>query len=59
MTGIIVCYARCWACMMGEHYDPPREHGWADDEDIDHARETGQDPPTGSCACECAKPVKS
>jgi hypothetical protein len=43
--------------MMGEHYDPPQEHGWAGSEDIDHARETGQEPPTGRCACECANPV--
>ncbi len=45
---VIVCYAKCWPCNMGEHYDPPQAHGWADAEDIEHAANTGQKPPPPS-----------
>jgi hypothetical protein len=53
--GVIVCYARCWACMFDQHHDPPQPHPWAGDEDIEHARATGQPEPTGNCACPCAR----
>lgn len=50
----IVCYARCQPCMFGQCYDPPQHHGWADDDDREHARNTGQPEPTGRCGCPCA-----
>lgn len=50
----IVCYAKCEPCQYGSHYDPPKVHGWAGTEDIDHARATGQPEPTGRCGCRCA-----
>lgn len=50
----IVCYAKCWPCTANGHYDPPQHHVWADDEDIEHARKTGQPEPTGRCGCWCA-----
>lgn len=56
--GVIICYARCDACSYGAGeccYDPPKWHTWAEREDIDHARETGQaDPSTSRCGCPCA-----
>lgn len=55
--GVIVCYARCWACQFDQHYAPPQPHPWADDEDREHAAATGQPEPTGNCACPCAKPA--
>lgn len=47
---VIVCYARCWGCMFGEHFAPPEWHTWAGFEDIEH------DPTVAKqrCACECA-----
>ena len=54
---MITCYARCWACTFGDCYDPPQAHPWADDEDREHAQETGQPEPTGNCACRCAHPA--
>lgn len=53
--GAIVCYTKCWACQFGDHFDPPKPHPWADIDDIEHARNTGQAEPTGVCACSCAK----
>lgn len=55
-TPAIVCWSRCWTCMFDQHYDPPTPHSWADDEDIAHAKATGQPEPTGNCACRCAQP---
>lgn len=53
---VIVCYAKCVACQFGSHFDPPKWHTWADDEDIEHAKNTGQeDPSTSRCGCPCAK----
>lgn len=52
---VIVCYAKCYACMYGHCFDPPQAHIWADSEDIEHARATGQEEPTGLCACPCAQ----
>jgi hypothetical protein len=51
----IVCYAKCGPCMYGCHYDEPTPHPWAGDEDIEHARATGQPEPTGICGCSCAR----
>jgi hypothetical protein len=51
----IVCYSRCWSCQFDQHYDPPKPHPWADDEDREHAAATGQPEPTGNCACTCAR----
>ena len=50
-----VCYSRCWSCQFDQHYDPPQLHPWWDDEDVEHARATGQPEPTGNCACRCAQ----
>lgn len=53
--GYVICYATCWACKFDQCYDPPTWHTWADDEDIEHARKTGQpDPSDTRCACRCA-----
>lgn len=58
-----VHYAKCWSCQMGadsQHFDPPRWHSWADEDDVDHARETGQpDPRDKRCACWCAEAGKA
>ena len=49
-----VHYARCWSCMLGQHYPTPTWHTWADSDDVEHARATGQpDPSTGRCGCPC------
>lgn len=51
----VVCYANCYSCMFDCHFDPPQWHTWADSEDIEHARNTGQpDPSTSRCGCSCA-----
>lgn len=52
---VIICYSRCWACMAGQCYDPPKAHPWWDQEDAEHAKATGQAAPEGDCACPCAK----
>jgi hypothetical protein len=53
--GVIICYTRCWSCQYGEHYAPPQWHTWADQEDVDHAKATGQsDPSESRCGCPCA-----
>ena len=55
-SGVIVCYAKCWPCSFGSHYDPPQWHTWADDEDIENAANTGQpDPSASRCGCSCAR----
>lgn len=52
---VVVCLTKCWSCMFGEHHEPPKWHTWADDEDIEHARQTGQpDPRSSRCGCSCA-----
>jgi hypothetical protein len=54
-----VCMAQCYACMFDSHYNPPRWHTWADDEDTEHAKNTGQpDPRESRCGCECANAPK-
>jgi hypothetical protein len=51
----IVCYAKCWPCNLDNHYEQPQWHAWADDEDMEHARETGQGDISGQrCGCYCA-----
>lgn len=48
----IVCYSKCWPCMLGQC--PGGVHPWADTEDIEHAANTGQeDPSAGVCGCPC------
>lgn len=42
---------RCWSCMLNDCYDSPRLHVWWDDEDVEHAKNTGQEPPEGWCGC--------
>lgn len=49
-----VCYAKCWPCITGFHFNPPQPHTWADAEDIEHAKATGREEPTGPCGCPCA-----
>lgn len=52
----IVCYAKCWPCQFGQHFDPTMWHTWADGEDVQHARNTGQpDPSKSRCGCWCAE----
>lgn len=56
IQNITICPTRSWACQFGECPNEP--HGWADDEDIEHARATGQDWETiaeQSCGCTCVK----
>lgn len=55
MNGVIICYSRCWACMSGCCFDPPKAHPWWDQEDVEHAEATDQPAPAGDCACPCAK----
>lgn len=51
----IVHYARCWDCMLGQHYDPPERHDWANEEDREYALSNGQPDPKGKrCGCWCA-----
>lgn len=50
-----VHYERCFPCQTDGHFDPPQAHRWADEEDIEHARKTGQPEPTGRCGCWCAE----
>lgn len=51
--GIRVQYARCWSCICGQC--PGGGHPWADAEDIEHAKATGQpDPMDQKCGCVCA-----
>lgn len=51
----IVCTTKCWPCQFGSHFDPPKWHTWADEDDVDHAAATGQpDPSKGRCGCRCA-----
>lgn len=42
---------RCWACMTDGCYREPTRHPWWDQDDVDHARATGQPDPTGECGC--------
>lgn len=51
----IVCYVTCWDCMSGNCHQPPAPHPWWDDEDVEHAKATGQPAPTGNCVCPCAR----
>lgn len=51
----IVCATRCYACQFGECQDPPAWHTWAEKDDIEHAKATGQpDPAESRCGCSCA-----
>lgn len=52
----IVCLTKCWDCSLDQwHQVPPKWHTWADNEDIEHAKNTGQpDPSTSRCGCPCA-----
>lgn len=52
----ILCYAKCWACNFGEHDQCAGT--WADFEDIDHAKATGQDwelIAAQPCGCYCKR----
>lgn len=52
----LVCYSKCWSCNFGEHFDPPQWHTWADDEDVECARDAGQPDPTSQrCGCWCVE----
>jgi hypothetical protein len=51
----VVCWLKCYACLHGYCFDPPRAHGWASYDDVLHARYTNQLPPIGLCACNCTK----
>lgn len=51
----VVCLSKCWPCMFDSHFDPPRWHTYADDEDVEHAKSLGlPDPSTKRCGCPCA-----
>lgn len=51
---IMVCYSKCEPCKFGEHSG--RRHTWADEEDIAHAKRTGQpDPSQSICGCYCQR----
>lgn len=51
----IVCMTRCYACQFGECLDPPAWHTWAEKDDVEHAKATGQpDPSQSRCGCSCA-----
>lgn len=53
------CYAKCWACNLGEHGQCGGT--WADDEDIEHAKATGQDwerVRDSPCGCSCRADVE-
>jgi hypothetical protein len=53
-SGIVVCYTKCWSCQFGEH--TKAWHTWADEEDVAHAKATGQaDPTQQRCGCYCQK----
>lgn len=44
--------------MTGCCYDDPVLHPWADADDVDAAREAGQEAPTGWCGCAfCGEPA--
>lgn len=50
--GTIIHYVACWNCLLD--MCPGGPHDWADQDDIDHARSTGQPDPTGQpCRCVC------
>lgn len=57
----LVCLTRCEPCQFGWCPRPRHWHSWAGDEDIEHAKTTGQpDPRTSICGCSCAgAPVKA
>ncbi|KQN99672.1 hypothetical protein ASF21_12760 [Arthrobacter sp. Leaf234] len=53
-TGISICYSKCWPCQFGEC--ETSWHTWADADDIEHAKRTGQpDPSAQRCGCYCQK----
>lgn len=49
----VVHTARCDACQTMQC--PGGDHPWYGPEDIAHAARTGQEPPSGTCGCHCAK----
>ena len=52
--GTRVQLIRCQSCMWGQC--PGGQHDWADVDDIEHARATGQPSPEGQpCNCDCIK----
>lgn len=53
-AGAVICYAKCYPCQFGCHFEPPEPHTWGDADDFEHAKTTGQNEP-GNCACYCAK----
>ena len=58
-AAVVVCLKTCWNCKFGHHYMPPQWHTWADADDMEHARSTGQpDPSTRPCGCVCADPAR-
>lgn len=58
MTGVIVCYSKCWACQLGQCFDPPAVHTWMDREDAEHRGMawplTDELEAANPCACRCA-----
>lgn len=55
LNGLIICYSTCWSCKFDCHFDPPQWHSWADEDDIEYAKTTGQaDPSMQKCGCSCA-----
>jgi hypothetical protein len=55
MSGMIICYTRCWPCVCNHHFEPPQWHRWADIDDVAHAAERGDPSPIDQrCGCWCA-----
>lgn len=53
----MIHFTRCQSCIAGGHYDERTGHPWWDDDDVSHARATGQPDPDGLCACsDCGHP---
>jgi hypothetical protein len=54
-VSVMLCFTKCYPCQFGEHFDPPKWHTWASDDDIEHAKATAQpDPRFSKCGCYCA-----
>jgi hypothetical protein len=50
-----ILWTKCEPCQWDSHYDQPTEHTWMGDDDLDHARNTGQTipDPLPHCGCWC------
>lgn len=55
LNAVCVLWTQCESCQWGCHYEKPADHTWMDDDDLEHARETGQTipDPLPRCGCWC------